>query len=104
MWNARNVNTPNLRTLLGTLMSPSKCNLIFLSELPSLKKITVCPKFIPMFLNVTLNGSLIHSIGISHHFSSEKQLVVKAQTVDIQVLLDGLKGIIVVQHVLPLDI
>lgn len=57
-----------------------------------------------MFLNVTLNGSLIHSIGISHHFSSEKQLVVKAQTVDIQVLLDGLKGIIVVQNVLPLDI
>lgn len=27
-----------LRTLLGTLMSPSKCNLIFFSELPSLKK------------------------------------------------------------------
>lgn len=57
-----------------------------------------------MLLNVTLNGSLIHPIEISHHFSSEKKLVVEAQTVDIQVLLDGLKGIIVVKHVLPFDI
>jgi hypothetical protein len=57
-----------------------------------------------MFLNVTLNGSLIHPIEIRYHFSGEKQLVVEAQAVDIQVLLNGLKGIIVVQHVLPLDI
>lgn len=57
-----------------------------------------------MFLNVTLNGPLIHPIEISHHFSSEKKLVVEAQTIDIQVLLDGLKGIIVVKHVLPFDI
>lgn len=71
---------------------------------PDFKKIAVSPKFIPMFLNVTLNGSLIHPIEIRYHFSGEKQLVVEAQAVDIQVLLNGLKGIIVVQHVLPLDI
>ena len=57
-----------------------------------------------MFLNVTLNSSLIHPIEIRYHFSSEKKLVVEAQTVDIQIILDGLKGIIVVQYVLPFDI
>ena len=57
-----------------------------------------------MFMNVTLNGSLIHPIEIRYHFSSEKKLVAETQTIDIQVLLDGLKSIIVVQHVLPLDI
>ena len=57
-----------------------------------------------MFLNITLNGPLIHFIKIRYHFSGEKQLVVEMQTVDLQVFLDSLKGITVIQNILPFDI
>lgn len=59
-------------------------------------KIAISTKLIPMFLNITLNGSLIHSIEVCHHFSGEKQLVMEAQAVGIQVLLDDFKGIVVI--------
>lgn len=74
--------------LLATFMSPPNCILIYFNLLPCLKKIIVCSKFISVFLNVTLNGSLIHTIEIRYHFSGEKQLVVEAQTVNIHVLLE----------------